>query len=553
MTDPIVRLETPQLSVEPGGQTRTILTVRNLGTIVEGFRLQVLGESASEWAEISPDEVQVYPEQEATAVVVFSPPTGTTTRSGTFPFGVRAESVVDPSTSAVAEGDLEIGRVFGLQSKLTPVTSSGRWRGKHFIELTNWGNSPVQLRLVAGDPDDRLAFLLGPETVDLPLGVTGHARLMVKTKKPFLRGAQVRLPFQVVAEPDPPDVPTGPPSLLPNPRRAVLDGAFTQRAVLSKLTVTVAVLGVLALAGGIAYALTRPAAAGPAELAQGQPRTPELTALARNATTIQLLWQDQSNVTTYRIHQLTADGKTSGVQEVDGALNTHPIEELQPSTKYCFELEAVRGDQSSPISDARCATTGAAAASASPSPAPSSAPPTGSSAAVSGSAAAAEPGSSSPGPGAATSAAAGGQGGVVPPPVGGSGGSGGGGSAGSPQSAASSAGGTATSAPSGSPTASTGAAPTFTANQFVTVLSTVPVAQDKSAELAEAGAQQLGPQAKILRTKDFPDLRLIAGAGPPIDSYLIYTGPFGTREEAQKLCDARPAGFCLVVQPKPNG
>ncbi len=240
MTDPIVRLETVQLSVEPGGQGRTLVTVRNLGTIVEGFRLQILGEGVSEWAEVTPPEVQVYPEQEATAVVVFSPPAGNLTRSGTFPFAVRAESVVDADTSAVAEGDLEIGRVFGLQSKITPVTSSGRWRGKHFLEITNWGNAPIQLKLVATDPDRRLAFLIGPETLDLPLGVTGHAQLRVRTLKPFLRGAQVRLPFQVVAEPDPADAPTGPPSLIPNPRRATLDGAFVQRAIVSKLTVAIA-------------------------------------------------------------------------------------------------------------------------------------------------------------------------------------------------------------------------------------------------------------------------------------------------------------------------
>ena len=76
MTDPIIRLETTQLSVEPGGQGRSLVTVRNLGNIVEGFRLEVLGEGVSEWGSVTPAEVQVYPEQEATAVVVFAPPAG---------------------------------------------------------------------------------------------------------------------------------------------------------------------------------------------------------------------------------------------------------------------------------------------------------------------------------------------------------------------------------------------------------------------------------------------------------------------------------------------
>src|SRR6188472_2300387 len=77
MTDPIVRLETVQLSVDPGGQGRTLVTVRNLVTIVEGFRLQILGEGDSEWSEVTPPQVYVYPEQELIAVVVFSAPAGT--------------------------------------------------------------------------------------------------------------------------------------------------------------------------------------------------------------------------------------------------------------------------------------------------------------------------------------------------------------------------------------------------------------------------------------------------------------------------------------------
>ena len=310
MTDPIIRLETTQLSVEPGGQGRSLVTVRNLGNIVEGFRLQVLGEGVSEWASVTPAEVQVYPEQEATAVVVFAPPAGNTTRSGTFPFAVRAESVVDPDTSAVAEGDLEIGRVFGLQTKITPVSSSGRWRGKHFLEITNWGNAPVQLKLTATDPDEKLAFLVAPEIMDLPIGVTGHAQLRVRTLKPFLRGTQVRLPFQVVAEPDPPEVPTGPPSMIPNPRRATFDAAFVQRPILSKWVVILAGLLVLGIIALVVWLLTRPAEVA-GGLVQGKPTTPTLTAVSHDSTSVQLLWDPQPNITTYRILQL---GRRQSVQ-----------------------------------------------------------------------------------------------------------------------------------------------------------------------------------------------------------------------------------------------
>src|SRR5262245_1437903 len=42
MPDPVVSLETPALTVEPGGQTTTTVVVRNPGTIVENYRIDVL-------------------------------------------------------------------------------------------------------------------------------------------------------------------------------------------------------------------------------------------------------------------------------------------------------------------------------------------------------------------------------------------------------------------------------------------------------------------------------------------------------------------------------
>ena len=58
-------------------------------------------------------------------MVVFNPPSDATAGTGALPFAVRARSVVDESVSAVVEGDLDLGRVFGLQAKISPVTSTG--------------------------------------------------------------------------------------------------------------------------------------------------------------------------------------------------------------------------------------------------------------------------------------------------------------------------------------------------------------------------------------------------------------------------------------------
>ncbi len=167
MADPLISLDTEHAAVQPGGQVRVTVTITNTGNLVEGYWLQVLGPAAA-WAEVVPPEISVYPQQDATAAVILSPPSDGSALSGVLPFGVLASSTLDANTSAAAEADLEIGELHSLQAKIIPVTSTGRWRGRHVIQLSNWGNSQAQLQMVARDPDEALGFYLSPSYVDLP-------------------------------------------------------------------------------------------------------------------------------------------------------------------------------------------------------------------------------------------------------------------------------------------------------------------------------------------------------------------------------------------------
>ena len=101
----------------------------------------------------------------------------------------------------VEEGDLEVGRILDLQAAINPVTSTGPLVQPHRVTYPNWGNSASYLRLTVSDKDDALGFRLAPEQVAVPVGGTATARLRVRPRKPFLRGAPVHRPFQVVGEP----------------------------------------------------------------------------------------------------------------------------------------------------------------------------------------------------------------------------------------------------------------------------------------------------------------------------------------------------------------
>ncbi|NLG21599.1 MAG: fibronectin type III domain-containing protein [Actinomycetales bacterium] len=388
MADPVVELEPVAAAVEPGGQTRVVVTVVNDGSIVEGYRVDVLDDitgssrdvaGPASWFEVVPAEgsrsgqpgepdLTVYPGQQGAVVVVFSPPAGTRVPGGRCAFAVRVTSVIDPGTSTVVEGDLDIGKVTALQAKLVPVTSTGRWRGKHLVELSNWGNTPARLRVVAEDPDRALGFLVNPDTVELQVGASAQVRLKVRTRKPTLRGAAARLPFTVRAEPaeglsSPPEPPVpGMPPMpgLPDPRTATADGVFNQKPILTKTAVLGAGLVLAGVAGLTAYGLMQRGGGGETFEELGVPDTPQVSVEATGPESVRVSWIPLEQVEGYKLFQLDAQGAVTSQTELAPELGATPVEGLAPEQEHCFTMAAVRGEVQSPQSAPVCATTLAA-------------------------------------------------------------------------------------------------------------------------------------------------------------------------------------------------
>lgn len=504
MTDPVLRLEPDRLTVEPGGQVSLQVTVHNPGTIVESYTLDVVGEQPIGWAEVVPPSVSVYPQQQETATVLFRPPAGPATPGGLVPFGVRATSSVDPAARAVAEGELTVGQVSGLQAKLIPVTSSGRWRGRHTVQISNWGNAAARLRLVPSDPDQALGFLVRPEVVDVPLGGTATARLKVRTRKPVLRGAPTRLPFQVACEPDPPVPVAGPVSPYADPTRPVVDGALNQKPILSRMTVSAGALGALAVVAALVFALTRPADPGQAH-GDGKtvPPKPHLAATANGPASVMLSWGVLRNVDSYTLLYFDpVSGTTFNTEKgISAEQNAKQVDKLNPATRYCFKLRAVNGDKIGPESAQACATTAEAPVT------PSSATPSG-------------------------------------------------GQSQSPSSPSQSV----TETASTTPTGGTGGpdSPVFTPDQWIAVVEQYPAdagvtaensARDLARRLAAAGVSS----GVLFARGQYPGLTNASGR-PLTDSWVVYAGPATSSQQVESTCTGKARQVynlaqCTVRQP----
>lgn len=191
-------LLTQLLTVDPGSEGVAEFRIKNTGTVVDQFAVNLVGE-ASAWARCDPAVVSLFPDSEETIAIRFTPPRAATVSAGAIAFGVRVTSKEDPEFSQVEEGAVQVGGFAAVQMRVVPRTSQGKRHAGHRVELTNGGNAPVTATIEATDPDEQLAFKIHPPSIDVPAGGTAVAKLDLVARE-NAKGGMRRRGFSVTAK-----------------------------------------------------------------------------------------------------------------------------------------------------------------------------------------------------------------------------------------------------------------------------------------------------------------------------------------------------------------
>lgn len=222
-----------QLHVEPGQSTTCQLTLSNTGTIVEQYSIMVLGD-ASGWVRADPPVVSMFPGAQQTVTLHFAPPKDHTTLAGELPFAVKIIPSNEPDESVTEEGVVHVGSFNDVGAELLPRNPSGAFAGRQRLAVDSRGNVALPVAVTALDASDALRFKFRPQKLTAAPGGAHFIKIRIQPRHRFWRGPNQLKPYQVTVSAE-------------GERPLVLDGQFTQRALLPKWLIALIALIVAAV------------------------------------------------------------------------------------------------------------------------------------------------------------------------------------------------------------------------------------------------------------------------------------------------------------------
>jgi len=187
------------VQVAPGAGTEVTVTIRNTGTVVDHFHVDVLGDARA-WTTVAPATLPLFPDAQGVVTIDFRPPRSSSVHAGSIPFGIRVASEVQPQDATVEEGTLEVGAFTELRAEMIPEISRGH-KGRHELACDNLGNAPLTLVFRASDPENTLRFNFRPRNPVAQPGTATIVRLSIRPRHRILMGSARTHRFTLVAQP----------------------------------------------------------------------------------------------------------------------------------------------------------------------------------------------------------------------------------------------------------------------------------------------------------------------------------------------------------------
>ena len=143
------------------------LRLKNAGGVLDTFGFGFAGITQS-WIALDPVELQLYPGEEGTALLVIRPPSET--KAGSYPFILRAYSHVNVNERTEVPLKVDVRASVAFQMEITPKEAEAQGMRDFQVVITSsaTANSDLMLDLSASDQDNACDYAFNPKELLLP-------------------------------------------------------------------------------------------------------------------------------------------------------------------------------------------------------------------------------------------------------------------------------------------------------------------------------------------------------------------------------------------------
>ncbi len=207
MSSLAITLNAAGVQVMPGQAASFGVEVRNLGTVVDRYRCEIVGMDPA-WVTVSPASLELFPARELDErsradapptvgrfSVALHPPRSAAALAGAWPIGAKVASEHDPANRLVEEATITILPFGALDADLRPALMGGRFGANTVVHLTNAGNRPEAVTISGTDRAERIDFRIDKPILNLGPGETVNVKLRLSGGDVKLVGGADTRPF----------------------------------------------------------------------------------------------------------------------------------------------------------------------------------------------------------------------------------------------------------------------------------------------------------------------------------------------------------------------
>jgi hypothetical protein len=257
-----ISLNPGRIEVMPGSKAQLSVEVRNLGNVVDRYRLELLGIDPG-WYTVAPVSLELFPQREGGEMarpggdppsvgrftVSIHPPRTSDAVAGEWALGAKVWSENNERDRVVEEATLVLLPFGALEADLRPAVAGGRLGATTHVRIANRGGRSERLGIAATDSAERIDFKIDVPFVELAPGAATAVRVRMSGDIAFVGGTDSR-PFTIDVRPVGTD--TQPISLrgVYDRRALVPAGVPVSAAVLAALFLGAVATGLIKIPGG---------------------------------------------------------------------------------------------------------------------------------------------------------------------------------------------------------------------------------------------------------------------------------------------------------------